>query len=113
MFRGQWGGYQMTIQEAINDLKNIQPSVGGKSLKMAISSLEKQLNNGWIPCKNRQPANEESVKYKSDFIIQDKRYELPYVATWNKGKKLWQDEEGKQIDTVVAWQPLPEPYKAD
>lgn len=32
----------MTLDEAIKDLKSIQPSVGGKSLKMAIQALEKQ-----------------------------------------------------------------------
>lgn len=34
----------MTIEEAIKDIKeNIQPSVGGKSLDMAIAALEKQI----------------------------------------------------------------------
>lgn len=34
----------MTIEEAIKDIKeNIQPSVGGKSLDMAIEALEKQI----------------------------------------------------------------------
>ncbi len=34
----------MTIEEAIKDIKeNIQPSVGGKSLEMAIEALEKQI----------------------------------------------------------------------
>ena len=35
----------MTIEEAIKDIKeNIQPSVGGKSLEMAIAALEKQIS---------------------------------------------------------------------
>lgn len=34
----------MAIEEAIKDIKeNIQPSVGGKSLEMAIAALEKQI----------------------------------------------------------------------
>lgn len=34
----------MTIEEAIKDIKeNIQPSVGGRSLEMAIAALEKQI----------------------------------------------------------------------
>ena len=34
----------MTIEEAIKDIKeNIPPSVGGKSLDMAIEALEKQI----------------------------------------------------------------------
>lgn len=37
-------GTDMTIEEAIKDIKeNIQPSVGGKSLEMAIEALEKQM----------------------------------------------------------------------
>ena len=35
----------MTIEEAIKDIKeNIQPSVDGKSLEMAIAALEKQIS---------------------------------------------------------------------
>lgn len=46
----------MTIEEAIKDIKeNIQPSVGGKSLDMAIAALEKQ-----IPKK--------PVQYEHDYI---------------------------------------------
>ena len=34
----------MTIEEAIKDIKeNIQPSIGGESLDMAIEALEKQI----------------------------------------------------------------------
>jgi len=80
---------------------------------LAITALEKQLTNGWIPCKLRQPTNEESIKRNGEFAIQNARVKLPYTATWNRGKKLWQDGEGYQLDYVTAWQPLPEPYIAD
>lgn len=34
---------KMTIKEAIKDIKEIKPYVGGKSLNMAIEALEKQI----------------------------------------------------------------------
>ena len=73
----------------------------------------KQLTNGWIPSKLRQPTNEESIERNGEFVIQSARVKLPHTATWNRGKKLWQDGEGYQLDYVIAWQQLPEKYIAD
>ena len=84
-----------------------------KDMQFSISTLTKQLNNGWISCKLRQPSNEESIKRRGEFVIQSARVKLPYTATWNRSKKLWQDEEGYQLDYVIAWQPLPESYKEE
>lgn len=52
----------MAIEEAIKDIKeNIQPSVGGKSLEMAISALEKQIPKK--PIEN--PADDTCLYYEN------------------------------------------------
>lgn len=50
----------MTNEEAIIDIReNIQPIIGGKSLDIAISAIEKQ-----IP---KEPLNVEETKYKVSY----------------------------------------------
>lgn len=50
----------MTNEEAIIDIReNIQPIIGGKSLDIAISAIEKQ-----IP---KEPLNIEETKYKVSY----------------------------------------------
>lgn len=50
----------MTNEEAIIDIReNIQPVIGGKSLDIAISAIEKQ-----IP---KKPLNIEEMKYKVSY----------------------------------------------
>lgn len=50
----------MTNEEAIIDIReNIQPIIGGKSLNIAISAIEKQ-----IP---KEPLNIEETKYKVSY----------------------------------------------
>lgn len=45
----------MTIEESIKDIKeNIQPSVDGKSLDMAIAALEKQIPKGIFQGEHRK-----------------------------------------------------------
>jgi len=109
---------ETTAQEAIDIINDVTWQDNGRHYgkieavrNLAISALTQQLNNGWIPCKFRQPSDEESIKYKGEFTIQNAKHILPYTATWNRSEKLWQDDEGYQIDYVTAWQPLPEPYK--
>ena len=53
----------MTIEEAIKDIKeNIQPSVGGKSLDMAIAALEKQ-----IPKKTIENPTDDTCLYYENY----------------------------------------------
>lgn len=82
-----------------------------KDLEIAKEALQQQLTNGWIPVSERLPNQEESIKYRAVFLIQDKYIDLPYMAIWNRIKNIWVDEDGDRINSVIAWQPLPEPYK--
>lgn len=86
----------MTNEEAIIDIrKNIQPIIGGKSLDIAISAIEKQ-----IP---KKPLNVEKHYYKCPYCKQDLGiseddifvYEMPTpMYCSNCGQALdWSDTE--------------------
>ena len=102
---------------------------------LAIAALEKQEQDRWIPVTERMPettdpvnvtwANNDPVSYYED--IRGKRFTA--TACYHKGKWWWYsavcqdllDEYGKscmddEIDEaieILAWRPLPEPYKAE
>ena len=70
-------------------------------LDTAISALEQQLNNGWIPCIEKYPEECERV------IVWDtlnNRIAIAYFSCPH-----WEADDGRI--NVIAWQPLPEPYK--
>ena len=82
---------------------------------MAVSALEKQEQDGWIPCKERLPDKSE------DYLVTN------YIEKW--GDKItetceafyvyndsiyktsyWCGSENHKLGKVSAWRPLPEPY---
>lgn len=155
------------IERAIELLRNILPKkvsysnlVGASScygdkyvyeepepyaIEMAISALEHQLTNSWIPVSERLPKNEKRVLIcaerklyngKVRRIITTAMYEDGTLRTddsdfiWEycdfeycekadgyiipKGwyeQNMYCEELGAVDDFVMAWQPLPEPYK--
>jgi hypothetical protein len=79
------------------------------SAHIAISALEHQLTNGWIPVSERLPE-------KGGYYLIGTQYETPRVMigfyyaelnVWN----YWMSQ--LPILSVIAWQPLPEPYKEE
>ena len=105
----------MTIDEAIEDIKYaIKPVVGGKSLDMAIQALEQ---TKWIPVSERLPEDGRPVliyAWNVHHVIA--RYDE--FRTENGYKKCWVTADAWNGNTeinhdVIAWMPLPEPYKAE
>lgn len=43
------------------------------------------------------------------YIVQTRRVEQPFIGCWD-GRE-WTDEEADVVDEVIAWMPLPEPYR--
>lgn len=128
----------MTIQEAIKDIKSIKPIVGGKSLEIAIQALEeleqyralgtveelkearekqktrrewyqKGYQDGlnadkWISCEERLP--DEAGCY---LVTTDGRYnDIVDIAFYNAEDEVWY-----KASKILAWQPLPQPYKKE
>ena len=80
----------------------------------AIEVLEKQEKTGWIPVSERLPKEEN----KSYWICTDSGYQ--YECRWTNINHIWTNlttdwhwhiMDVPQYSKVVAWMPLPEPYK--
>ena len=82
------------------------------SVNLAISALEKQLNGGWIPVSERLPEKEDiyqvTIKYKNFAGIH------LTVRTAIYENEKWNIHGSQPVISnrkIIAWQPLPEPYK--
>ena len=77
----------------------------------AIEKVEKLINSyslsdAWIPVDVKLPPEPKNLGL-GIYLATAKEREYPFVAVWN-GKDFFNcDEETK----VIAWMPLPEPYK--
>lgn len=88
-------------------------------LDMAAKALEKQLTNGWIPISERLP-NIEECQLNSGWFLVTSKAEKVGEAHYN-GQKWVRNNSGPgylkcENDTiyeVVAWHPLPEPWRDD
>lgn len=71
-------------------------------------------NDGWIPVSEKLPNEEEFKeaycrnKYAAEFVVMIEDATRPTTLYYKNGS--WFDEE-RNYYSVVAWQPLPEPYK--
>ena len=99
----------MTREEAIDLLDNligfVEDNHGSdydEALKVAIKALEQT----WIPVSERLPENGNYLVTMADNDCKDVRYlEISWfnpITKWSLGNT-----------DVVAWMPLPEPYKAE
>ena len=108
----------MTREEAIQIIKDyIALDADVKSeyldaLKVVVEALE-QPEPHWIPCSERLPEEERKVYLVTYKTLHGRRYvrdlqtnyvgETPRYVGWSKKVK----------GEVIAWMPLPEPYKGD
>jgi hypothetical protein len=82
----------------------------GATIKTA---LAQQLNNGWIPCSERNPEFDQNclVTTDSEEIFTSKFYgygeECQGYREYPEG--VWEINQCEL--EVIAWRPLPEPYK--
>jgi len=122
--------------ETLEDMKGVFDTRSHKqyslsALDLAISALEQQLTNGWIPVTERLPGEREEFEdiFDSDTlaVIDTKRYmvsDLVQVTVKDHeedsvfvsddcfvdGEWSYFDERTVRFE-VLAWRPLPDPYK--
>lgn len=71
--------------------------------------LEEQPKVGeWIPVSEREP--EEPEDGFKRYIVQRASNAEPRSLYWDQ-YGTWLDEEGTPYTDIIAWMPLPEPYK--
>lgn len=90
-------------------------------LDMAISDMEKQEQNRWIPCSVRLPVEKDAgilkklgTDKRSDYVIatvEVKGERMTVTACTYDGKWDWNMKYAFPDYKVIAWRPLPEPYQ--
>ena len=82
--------------------------------KIAVQEVAEEYNGGWIPCSERLPEDAfgclVTIIDCEPLTQTDFENILPYVVGYDG--ESWNDEDGNEIPfEVIAWKPLPEPYK--
>ena len=78
---------------------------------LAISALENQLNNGWIPVSERLPESQPSCIKGTTYIVTLDKPKRTSLAKYKEGK--WLGDFGRVIphEDIIAWHPPLQPYK--
>lgn len=63
----------------------------------------------WTPCSERMPDCPPLIQGEKGYIVQEEHITEPFTAYWD-GQE-WTDYEEEHLDDIIAWMPLPEPYK--
>ena len=117
----------MEIKKAIENLKNLEKSLdeyaelnqeGKETFDLAISALEKQEQNRWIPCSVRLPEDYSEVLVWFEYFrygSYNRMYQTYGIGNYSAQYDAWtvNHETGWNKLRVIAWKPLPEPYTED
>ena len=83
--------------------------------KEIVLEVEKDYNNGWIPCSERLPSEEECQENDNRFIVTDGNRSYQRYFDYKEQQfvePMHQNTFNTYYDRcVTAWQPLPVPYK--
>lgn len=71
--------------------------------------------NGWIPVDERLPENGDEVLVQWEFYSRcdNMTYTYIHIMRLNKMTGEWNGTYGVPNGNVIAWRPLPEPYRMD
>ena len=118
-----------TIKIAITEVEWNYPMDYAAAFETAIEALEKQATSEWIPVSERLPEEHDTMfaKFKgtdkwSDSMFAKKSDKVNVTVEFDDGSRMTQtlytiDGEWKRETNikhkVIAWRPLPEPYKGE
>ena len=98
--------FDSTIQ---NSLENFLKAITNEAIEIVKQEAE-QYNNGWIPCSEKLPELRKdvlvTVKYTGFMGMHGYWIKTGHMESEND---WWGDCAGGE---VIAWQPLPEPYRS-
>ena len=92
----------------------ISPKYLNDTIENLLLDFNEQYNNGWIPCSERLPEEAfgclVTVMDCEPSTQTDFENILPYFVGYDG--ETWNDADGKEFPfEVIAWMPLPKPYK--
>nr|WP_299317589.1 DUF551 domain-containing protein [uncultured Blautia sp.] len=104
------------IKDRLIQLKNEVENTGNgayfsknnisKIVELLLTDLEQdEKENGWIPVSERLPEDGTYITTLDGELVGQ---EEPFTGMCGIENRKWDDE-----DCVIAWMPLPEPYKED
>ena len=119
--------FEKILSEINNGIKTIKPLMGGETRQIAESQIigleeakkivEKYKDDGWIPCGEKLPDRNDSYLVTICSYDETASINYRYIDHGNSdgsflrwGTKKPRTKRGKYI---VAWMPLPEPYREE
>ena len=84
-----------------------------KGMRMAEDIIRKHANDGWIPVEERLPKVNTTynvTRYIDGHFISDSAY-FDGQNTWHSDNRV--NHARPYLTDVIAWQPLPEPYRPE
>ena len=113
------------LEEIENESERYRKAVGTEQLvsglEMAEEIIRKHMNDGWIPVEERLPKRTLGEKmnksYKKYLVFIDSvdgwDIDIAVYDFWNDKKWREAHDGYEEIENVVAWRPLPEPYRPE
>lgn len=119
-----------TLGRMIEGTEDILKEAADAIEKMSEKLKENNLNNAWIPCNERMPEEHDSIfkKWKgtdkwNNAMFEKDSDDVNVTVEFEDGTRKtrtahtldgrWNIEKGYLKRKVIAWQPLPEPYKEE
>lgn len=82
----------------------------GVSAEYLLTGNKKEEYGKWIPVGERLPDKPEVYSFDG-YIVQSRNVIQPFFAYWDD--REWIDDDDDVVDGVIAWMPLPKPYKGE
>ena len=91
------------------------------AINRIVDIIRKHMNDGWIPAKERLPERtlDEKINksYKKYLVFIDSvdgwDIDMALYDFWNDKKWREAHDGYGEIENVIAWRPLPEPYRTE
>ena len=108
------------ILEEIKAHRNFASECGNfnvaSAFELCVEIIRKHMNDGWIPVDERLPEEKKSV------LVQWEKYDRHLNVTLTYLDVMWLDDADEKVfetingvpnGKVIAWRPLPEPYRPE
>lgn len=103
-------------REEKNALLSIEHTTGYKAGTSNMANtikdiIRKHMNDGWISVEDGLPEKPENGYQEPEYNVMIKGAIIPTTLKFtSKGK--WKDDLGQEYE-IIAWRPLPEPYRPE